>query len=338
MNPNPEKNKSAGSGKTILASAVGIILLVSLPALPFLFPLSGTAGPDGIAAPGRFHILTLHFPIALVLMVPLFELLGSIRAFQQLRPSVLPLLFFAALSSVAASVLGFLLALGDGFSGRLIEQHMWGGIFTSILLLITLPLKLLCERTSKKTVFHACYFLSLAGSILSLTSTSHHGASLVHGPTYLTERLPPALQRIFQETEQLPDGISLESNAYESLIKPIFQSRCYSCHSAEKIKGDFRMDDVELLMAGGESGMEGIVPGNLEDSEVHYRIIQKPTSKGLMPPSTELPLAPDQITLIAWWIQNGAETDRSIGDLLSAPDSEKVISIIKNMLSSAPAN
>ena len=90
--------------------------------------------PDGVERAawaqfiGRFHLLTVHFPIALILLVPVLELAGRIRRFPDLRASVDFLLALAILSSLVAATLGWCLARSGGYSGRLVTQHMWGGV------------------------------------------------------------------------------------------------------------------------------------------------------------------------------------------------------------------
>jgi hypothetical protein len=278
-----------------VGGATALFLLL----LPILFPMSGKPGPDWIAAVGRFHILVLHFPIALLMIIPVFELLA--RARESVRPAILPLLSFATLSAVVATVLGVLLAYGDGFSGAGVKLHMWGGIITSVLMIATWLVKLFTSRAS------VLYSILLGLSLISLVLASDHGAALVHGKTFLTEKL-----------QKQPPAITLETTVYAGLIQPIFRSHCYECHSEDKTKGDFRMDDFELLLAGGESGMSGIVPGDLEDSEVHYRITLKPTQKAFMPPSPHLPLSPNDIELIAYWIESGASPDLTIAEAMNS--------------------
>lgn len=283
-----------------------------------------------MAALGRFHILTLHFPIALVLLVPPLELLTRTRWLKDLKPAVYPLLILATLSSIIASVLGFMLVQGEGFAGELVTEHMWGGIITSVLLIGSLLLKERHRHTSGMSL-QAAYIIVLGFCVLSLTSASHHGASLVHGEDFLYEKLPPGLQSLFGATPPAQRAITEESNAYETLIHPLFRTHCFDCHSIDKSKGGFRMDDFRLLLSGGDGGMPGIEPGSLDDSEVHYRITLPPTSKAFMPPSGQLPLTEKQIALITWWIESGASADASIAELLQAQPSELVTGQLKHI-------
>ena len=43
---------------------------------------------------------------------------------------------------------------------------------------------------------------------------------------------------------------------FESKIRPVLSEKCYECHSArgEKIKGGLRLDHIDLILEGGDTG------------------------------------------------------------------------------------
>ena len=325
---NPPNKKSHRSAIILAGGAVSILLLL----LPFLFPMTGKPGPNWVAAAGRVHILALHFPIALTMLVPLLEVLTRTRFLNELNVAIYPLLLLAALSSASVSVLGFMLAQGDGTSGKLIIEHMRGGIITSILLVATVLLKAMYLQKSG-IALQAAYFITLGCGLLSLISTSHYGASLVHGEDFLYEKLPAGLQPLFGATPSVPRRITEDSNLYDHVIEPIFRSHCFECHGKDKSKGGYRMDNFEHLLSGGDGGMPGIEPRNLEESEVHYRITRQSGAKALMPPKTAPPLSARQIELISWWIESGASPAVTIGDVLKSTDSSPIKQRVAEMLS-----
>ena len=83
--------------------------LLALAPILLLSALFAFLPPDGLErAPwaqfiGRFHLLTVHFPIALILIVPVMEWAGRKPRFPYLRSSVDFLLALAMLSSLAAA-------------------------------------------------------------------------------------------------------------------------------------------------------------------------------------------------------------------------------------------
>ena len=90
---------------------------------------------------------------------------------------------------------------------------------------------------------------------------------------------------------------------YQKVIKPLLQSRCYSCHGALKQNSKLRLDTVSFILAGaGKSKI--ITPGNIKGSELLSRITTLEESER-MPPEGE-PVTPAQIKAIERWIAAGA--------------------------------
>lgn len=46
------------------------------------------------------------------------------------------------------------------------------------------------------------------------------------------------------------------------VVARLFEAKCLSCHGPEKQKGQFRIDQRESLLKGGESGVAAVVPGD----------------------------------------------------------------------------
>src|SRR5580700_4771363 len=99
-----------------------------------LFALLVFLPPDGVERAqwaqfiGRFLPLTVHFPIALILLAPVLELTGRIRRLPDSRAAVDFILALATVSAIMAAALGWCLARSGGYSGPRVTQHMWGGV------------------------------------------------------------------------------------------------------------------------------------------------------------------------------------------------------------------
>ena len=52
---------------------------------------------------------------------------------------------------------------------------------------------------------------------------------------------------------------------FEQNVRPLLAEKCYSCHGAKKQKGGLRLDSLEAILKGGESG-PAVVPGKPEES------------------------------------------------------------------------
>ena len=248
--------------------------------------------------------------------------------FKDAVPSVL---WISILSAFATCILGFMLATGEGEIGKLVSNHMWGGVFTTILIIIALFTYEL-NPGQKNKILYTAYIVVLIISIGTLTIGSHHGASLVHGQDYLYEKAPSAIKNLIGGHEDNASPVTYDTPAYQGLIKPIFEQNCYSCHSELKEKGHYKMDTYENLLAGGKSETAGIVPGIATHSEVFTRITLPVNDEKRMPPLEKPQLANQEIVLIDWWIQTGGSPSDTIDDLSYIDYPDEVEEIITTLI------
>jgi cytochrome c553 len=91
-------------------------------------------------------------------------------------------------------------------------------------------------------------------------------------------------------------------------IRPIFSDKCYACHGpdANKRKANLRFDTKEGAFSA-PGGYPVIVPGDLENSELVWRITNPDDSQRMPPPYSNRVLTPEQIELLKEWIAQGAE-------------------------------
>ncbi|QEH34563.1 Planctomycete cytochrome C [Aquisphaera giovannonii] len=92
---------------------------------------------------------------------------------------------------------------------------------------------------------------------------------------------------------------------YLTWVKPLLQSRCYACHGSLKQKGGLRLDTVELMLRGGDSGA-AVVRGKAEESPILERVSAGDPSERMPPEHEGEPLTPDQVATLRSWIRAGA--------------------------------
>ncbi len=90
---------------------------------------------------------------------------------------------------------------------------------------------------------------------------------------------------------------------YARDIKPVLKAKCFSCHGAIEQESELRVDTVELMKSGGDSGPV-IVPGDAESSLLIERVTATDEFER-MPPEGE-PLSHEQIDRFQAWIEAGA--------------------------------
>ena len=87
---------------------------------------------------------------------------------------------------------------------------------------------------------------------------------------------------------------------FEQSVRPLLAENCYSCHGAKKQKGGLRLDSLEAILKGGESG-PAVVPGKPAESLV----VEAINYDGLeMPPTGKL--APEKAAVLSRWVSMGA--------------------------------
>src|SRR5262245_16592808 len=92
-------------------------------------------------------------------------------------------------------------------------------------------------------------------------------------------------------------------------IRPILSDKCFRCHGpdARNRKAGLRLDTKEGAFAGLKSGGHAIVPGQLEESELVWRVTADDESERMPPKSLGRTLSAREIELLKQWIEQGAE-------------------------------
>ncbi len=90
-------------------------------------------------------------------------------------------------------------------------------------------------------------------------------------------------------------------------VRPILSEHCFTCHGPdpEQRQANLRLDIAESALAERD-GVRAIVPGNLEDSDLAYRIAADDAFEIMPPPDAKRPLSADQIAVLRRWILEGA--------------------------------
>jgi hypothetical protein len=95
---------------------------------------------------------------------------------------------------------------------------------------------------------------------------------------------------------------------FEQDVLPIFQEKCFRCHSdrVEEPEGGIRLDQAASIMAGGDYGsiVEKMQPGK---SVLFERMTLPEGKRGIMPPPGKGdPATAEQLAIVKQWIKEGA--------------------------------
>lgn len=249
---------------------------------------------------GRLHPLIVHFPISLILVALLLEVLQWSGRAPDMRVAVRILIIVSALSSIAAVAFGLLLANTESYGSDLLPIHQWTGIATMVLACVCWWLSGNTSRTLFRTF--------LITTVVTVSIAGHFGASLTHGDDYLSgvfnaqpEVSDDETLALIQASGPLSEPQVQELNLQ---VRTILAHECFNCHGQAKVKGELRLDTKEHALKGGKSGL-AIVPGKPGESELIRRIKLPRNHKEAMPEKGE-GLSAAQIKLLEYWIEQGA--------------------------------
>lgn len=254
---------------------------------------------------GRLHPLLVHFPIGLLCVAFILELIDWKRKSTGLRDATNILTCIGAASAVFAVIFGWMLAGQEDASGTNLEIHRWSGIATMTLaVLATLSL-----RYNNRSLYRSLLLIT----VLGVSFAGHYGAMLTHGDDYISSVLPGAeIKTVAAEGIDEPDFIltntgALNPEQVQNLnveVRTILAHNCYSCHSETKTKGDLRLDSREAMMKGGKDGVV-IIPDHPDKSELIRRISLPKGDKEAMPTKGKR-LTEREINVLKFWIEKGA--------------------------------
>ena len=112
--------------------------------------------------------------------------------------------------------------------------------------------------------------------------------------------------------------------SFQRDVRPILSDKCFACHGpdAKNQKSPFRIDSFEDATKEHD-GVYGIVPGDVENSEVFWRIFSDDPSEIMPPPKSKMPLTEAEKKIIEQWIESGAKYEEH-WSMVNLPDSVEV--------------
>jgi uncharacterized membrane protein len=261
---------------------------------------------------GHFHPLLVHLPIGILLTGLLLLWLTRREKYKFIREAVPVVLFCGAIAAILSCITGLLLSASDDYDKNLAGWHQWMGISVAILS------SLLFMKMRNPRIQVNEKILS-TGLLLFIFITGHLGGSLTHGSDYLTKPLSDIFSKDTLANAVIrPLPNVQEAYVYNDVVKPILQTKCYSCHGVNKQKGKLRLDDSVLMLKGGKDG-KVIEPGDANGSELIKRLLLPVDNQDHMPPKEKSQPSESQIALLHWWIGQGANFVKKVKDV-NQPD------------------
>jgi mono/diheme cytochrome c family protein len=270
---------------------------------------------------GKFHPLFVHLPIGFLLLLGLLEWLALRPSGKDLAVANRIILLLSVPASVASVVCGWLLAESGKYDASALFWHRWLGVGVAG---AVVALWIIRQRG-----WMTAYRRGLFGTLVLLTIASHFGGTLTHGRDFLSWPKPRAAK-----PAPLAEAELLNQPAFATIIQSMFTEYCVECHGPDKSKGGLRMDTVEHLRAGGDSGSL-FEPASPAPSLLAERLKLPLDDDDHMPPDGKPQLSPAQLAAVLWWLDSGAPTDNTpLNQLRPSPE---ILRTLQSALSSSAA-
>ena len=264
-----------------------------------------TESHDLVLFLGRFHPVAVHLPIGGLVLLGILELLARFSRFKDAAQNRLLILGFVAAASLAAALCGWLLSQAGDDDAQLLQWHQWTGFAVAAGCLGSFLLSWLGRPRA--------YWFALWATLAVLVVASHFGASITHGRGFLTQYAPSPLRSLLRGESAALTGETATSNprrrgVFAEVIQPILLERCSACHGPEKQKAALRVDSLEALLKGGQSG-PALVAGRAPDSLLIQRLRLPLDDDDHMPPEGKPQPTSSEIAVLEWWIDSGASAE-----------------------------
>jgi len=113
-------------------------------------------------------------------------------------------------------------------------------------------------------------------------------------------------------------GLRAEVTFYQARVAPTLDRHCVACHGPDKQKAKLRLDTLEWVLKGAESGPV-VKADNPKESELFRRITLPKDHEEVMPSDGKPLLSADEIRTIELWIAGGASATKVLADFPGAP-------------------
>ncbi|HEV3224825.1 MAG TPA: c-type cytochrome domain-containing protein [Puia sp.] len=261
---------------------------------------------------GHFHPVIVHLPIGILLIGILLQWLSRRENYKGIQQAVPVVFFCGMLAAILSCITGYILSNNDDYDKTIVSWHQWMGIA------VALTSSVLCLKIKYPELAVNNKILSFI-LLLLIFITGHLGGSLTHGSDYLTKPLADVFGKdTIPNTIIKPLPNVQEAYVYNDVVRPILQTKCYSCHGVNKQKGKLRMDDSVMLMKGGKDG-KVIEPGDANRSAMIKRLLLPVDNEDHMPPKEKAQPSESQIVLLEWWISHGAVFGKKVKEI-NQPD------------------
>jgi len=187
---------------------------------------------------------------------------------------------FSFASTLFSIFTGWQLSLGSSYPEDSLFWHKWLGVSIAVTSFLLFAITKYTDK--RKNIFSSILKLGL---IIILSLGGHIGGQL---------------------------------KSYQHIIYPILEQKCAQCHNAKSASGNLDLTTAEKLLEGGDGG-EVISAGDAIESELFRRVTLDQSNIKFMP-TKGIPMTYNEMELLKWWLNNGADFTEKASASTMSPD------------------
>ena len=263
---------------------------------------------------GRLHPLLVHFPIGVLFLAFVLEMLSNFKRFRKIRGAVPFSVAVGLAASIFSSLSGWVLSQEGGYEPDLLFRHRLFGFITvaiAFMLWVVITYGKNLPKTKRRPVRMAVFLVM----VVILTVTGHFGGSITHGRGYLSTEAEPEIPKN-QNQGKVPELV------FQDIVKPILDKKCVSCHGEKKQIGKFRLDTEAYIVKGGKQG--SLVVNQNDKNELIHRVTLPIDHEDHMPPREKEQLTNLEVEMLSDWIKAGAPFQIKVEEF-NAPSIERFL-------------
>ncbi len=296
-----------------VAATVAAMLLILL----FVDP-AGRA-PEWARFLARQHPAIVHLPIGFLLFASLLAAFRRWSKADDSGPTEQAALVLGGWGAVAAAAAGsWLIQMGGYPTDALFWHRVLGFIIPlaaagALLAGVQQPIRGM--RSASWTLLIGCLLVG-----------GHLGGEMTHGKAFAAEYAPSVLKPLIGDAPTLATRFDLSqpesASVYETIVAPIFETSCTSCHGEGRTKGGLDLTTADAI-AAHETDTEDdplVTWGDAEASLLIQRVTLPTEHRRAMPPVPDAkPLSHADVELLRWWVDSEAGFDGTIS-AVARPD------------------
>ena len=258
---------------------------------------------------GPLHVVILHFPLVLMLVVAALEVVWHRNRGAELRLIIYRMMQVSVASTLVTIGVGILLAQSGGYNVQVVGSHKNYGLGVMWISVVAMGL-LTWEYHRSSARLRNGFRGLLALIVLLLPLVGHSGGKMTHGTEFFLKDAPASIKNWFEggpKKAPAEKGTNGVGNSLWSEVWPILEARCIKCHGPDKDKGDLRVDDRDSLLIGGDTEEPALVPGDPAASYLIRVILLPQDHEEVMPPKGKGQVTAEEVTKLINWIQGGGE-------------------------------